>query len=96
LARTDYQQTFWGACKLTGQKVEIKRYTMSPSNKNQLEKIAKDIHVLKGTSGSAYTPELIDIIVRENENQIIITTIIEHTHLDLKTALLKQPYADMA
>ena len=69
---------------------------MSPSNKNQLQKIAKDIHVLKETSGSAYTPELIDIIVRENENQIIITTIIEHTHLDLKTALLKPPYADLA
>jgi len=68
MVRTDYLKTFWGACKLTGQKVEIKRYTMSPSNKNQPEKIAKDIHVLKETSGSAFTPELIDIIVRENEH----------------------------
>ena len=60
---------------------------MSRSNKIVQEKIAKDIHVLKGTSGSVYTPELIDIIVRENGDEIIITTIIEHTHLDLKTAI---------
>ena len=69
---------------------------MLPSNKNQLKKIAKDIHVLKSTSGSSYTPELIDIIMRENEHLIIITTVIEHTHLDLNTALVKPPYADMA
>ena len=54
-----------------------------------LDKVTNEIHVLKETSGSEFTPQLIDIIVKEKGTEIIVFVITEHTHCDLSTAVIE-------
>ena len=60
-----------------------------------LLKIAKNILVLTKTKGLKVTPDLLDVIIREEESKIVISTIIEHTHYDLRAALKDTKHTTM-